>query len=190
MTKEKRESWWPNCRGRVCDVGWGCMKCWDAEGVPHAAIARRLNCHRAQVGRQLGEAKRPSERPKRTPPAADQRAIAKRRKTVRELAKKKETKLVGSVGKTGRRMRREVTLFKFPTGAHIARELGRRGAPAGVSTVRRDLTSLNIKVYRSPKGPARKEGDRDKRLGPSARCPTTPCSSSRTRRTPTTTSTM
>lgn len=146
----------------INDVLWAGCRTRHALGCTVQEIAAKMKCGRHVVYCALSNDTPPSERRKnRGPPLpkSHRLEIAKRRRLVKILAKKTiqivAKRKVFARGRprhdgTARRtwyIERIVERRQFSSPAAIARELGRRGFAASLSTVRRDLLALGFKAY-------------------------------------------
>ena len=176
--KKKKATVFENCRGGMTPRGFTLLQSWRSPAqtghttrrVSIAQCAARLSCSRDTVRNAL---KRGAPPPKRgagaRPPAvttARRERIARRRKTVVELATKVTTVKRGKSGQVVQRV-------PFPSARAIAAEL-KRAYPefGGVhhSTVARDLDAMDFVSRVRPVNPPMKAGDAEQRVGFARAC--------------------
>lgn len=153
-----------NCRGGLDDAGYALAKYLVGEQHSVASVAKFLHTSWKTVKRNLSSASTPSTRDTRRSvqhlhPCSQQRKIAKRRRSVKEIS----ACMIERVGPPPWRWMRQQR--KFPTARAIANELfARTGTLVSPTTVRRDLQVLGFKARVRPKGPRRKHGDPQARI--------------------------
>jgi len=166
-----------SCKGLIDDAAWASIRAYATEGYTFEAIRRFLKCSWHSVQQAVANDIRPSLRARRVPPqTVCHKAIARRRRLVRQLI----TKTVTCIGKKVLRARgrprkdgvprktttvtRKVLKLKYPSPQAVARALKVMEVPASRSTVRRDLAVLGFRKYRRPVLPRLSKADTEKRL--------------------------
>ena len=133
------------------------------QGKSCAEIAATVNVSRSTVERQTACDAPPSRRPaKRHPPSKHKRAIASRRRLVKELAVQREVKLGAERKRGGKRIVRHRLLYG--SCSQIRRALAQRGITRSKETVRRDLHAMKMTSRKRPTGPRRYNDDHDTRV--------------------------